>query len=208
MLLGIVAALFMVPPSTPLRTFGIISGAVFLLKAQSENVVSTQSSFYLHYIGCSAFSYASDENSASMTAKPVEAVGRIARSHVRNWKCERMGGFRLIFLAVGSIVVPPLRVLTERRLHRRSEMWQLTNGRIERTLVRNISGAFNHQHRVFVHCGNEIRRVAVSTVCQTKGRSRNCSSIFCWILCDRPVQPFSSCRVGVASGTTEFNVSR
>jgi hypothetical protein len=31
MLLGIVAALFMVPPSTPLRTFGIISGAVFLL---------------------------------------------------------------------------------------------------------------------------------------------------------------------------------
>lgn len=51
-----------------------------------------------------------------------------------------MGGVRLLFLLVGSIVVPPLRLLTERRLRHRSEMWQMTDGRTERTLLRNISG--------------------------------------------------------------------
>jgi hypothetical protein len=42
-------------------------------------------------------------------------------------------------LVVGSIVVPPLRLLTGRRLRQRSEMLQMTNGRIERILLRNIS---------------------------------------------------------------------
>ena len=51
-----------------------------------------------------------------------------------------MGDPRLAFAIVASILVPPLRVLTDKRLRRRSEAWQVTSGRIDRMLFRNIYG--------------------------------------------------------------------
>ena len=47
---------------------------------------------------------------------------------------------RLPLAIVALILTPPLRVLTEMRLRRRSEAWQVTFGRIDRMLLGNISG--------------------------------------------------------------------